>query len=140
MTTSIDTNVIVALWDAEDTLHRAARVALDRAFNEGTLVISGAVYAELLAAPQRTEAFLDRFCDEAGIAVEWEFSERIWRSAGEAFQKYAERRRKQKGAAPRRILADFLIGSHALVSGYKLLTLDERTYQMAFPRLAITGL
>jgi predicted nucleic acid-binding protein len=72
-----------------------------------------------------------------GIAVEWEFSERIWRSAGEGFQKYAERRRKQKGAEPRRILADFLIGAHALVSGYKLLTLDERTYRTAFPRLAI---
>ena len=56
-------NVIVALWDAEDSLHRVARAALDKAFNEGTLVISGAVYAELLAAPGRTEQFLNQFCD-----------------------------------------------------------------------------
>src|SRR5258707_11187881 len=82
MTTAIDTNVIVALWDAEDTLHRVARVALDKAFNEGALVISGAVYAELLAAPGRTEAFVDRFCEETGIGVEWELGERVWRVAG----------------------------------------------------------
>jgi predicted nucleic acid-binding protein len=140
MTTAIDTNVIVALWDAEETLHRAARAALDKALNEGTLLISGAVYAELLAAPRRKEAFVDRFCEEAGIAVEWELSERIWRAAGEAFQSYAERRRKQKGEEARRILADFVIGAHALVRGYKLLTLDDRLYRAAFPRLAIVSL
>jgi len=140
MTTAIDTNVIVALWDAEDTLHRAARAALDKAFNEGTLVISGAVHAELMAAPGRTEPFVDRFCAETGIAVEWEIGERVWRSAGAAFQGYALRRRKQKGAEARRILTDFVIGAHALVNGYKLLTLDAGIYQASFPRLAITSL
>jgi predicted nucleic acid-binding protein len=140
MTTAIDTNVVVALWDAEGTLHRAARAALDKAFNEGTLVISGAVYAELMAAPGRTEAFVDGFCEKTGIVVEWELGERVWRAAGAAFQSYAGRRRKQKGAEPRRILADFLIGAHALVGGYKLLTLDGRTYQASFPRLAIRSL
>jgi predicted nucleic acid-binding protein len=140
MTTAIDTNVIVALWDAEGTLHRAARAALDKAFNEGTLVIAGAVYAELTAAPGRTEAFVDGFCEETGIAVEWELGERVWRAAGAAFQSYAGRRRKQKGAEPRRILADFLIGAHAMVNGYKLLTLDASVYQASFPRLAIRSL
>ncbi len=137
MTTAIDTNVLVALWDAEDTLHRAARAALDKAFNEGTLVISGAVYAELMAAPGRTEAFVDRFCEETGIGVEWEIGERVWRAAGTAFQGYAARRRKQKGAEARRILADFVIAAHALVNGYRLLTLDAGIYQASFPRLGI---
>jgi predicted nucleic acid-binding protein len=140
MTTAIDTNVIVALWDAEDSLHRAARAALDKAFKEGTLVISGAVYAELLAAPGRREAFIDRFCEETGIVVEWEFGEKVWRTAGAAFQDYTARRRKQKGAEARRILADFVIGAHALVNGYKLLTLDAGIYQTSFPRLGIVGL
>jgi predicted nucleic acid-binding protein len=137
MTTAIDTNVLAALWTDEDALNLMAQKALDQARSHGGLVVSGAVYAELLAEPERNEEFVDRFFAEVGIAVEWEFSERIWRSAGEAVQKYAERRRKQKGAEPRRILRDFLIGAHALVSGYKLLTLDERTYRTAFPRLAI---
>jgi predicted nucleic acid-binding protein len=38
---------------------------------------------------------------------------------------------------PRRILADFLIGAHALVKGYTLLTLDEGMYRAAYPRLGI---
>jgi predicted nucleic acid-binding protein len=140
MTTAIDTNVIVALWDAEDSLHRVARAALDKAFNEGALVISGAAYAELMAAPGRSATFVDRFCEETGIAVEWEIGERAWRAAGAAFQGYTARRRKQKGAEARRILADFVIGAHALVSGYKLLTLDARMYQVPFPRLGILEL
>jgi predicted nucleic acid-binding protein len=137
MTTAIDTNVIVALWDADDTLHRPARAALDRAFGQGSLVISGTVYAELLAAPGRTEAFVDAFCEETGIQVEWELGERVWREAGKAFQSYTLQRRKQRGTAPRRILADFLIGAHALVSGHKLLTLDAGIYQASFPKLKI---
>ncbi len=137
MTTAIDTNVIVALWDAEDTLHRVARAALDKAFNEGALVLSGSVYAELLAAPGRTEAFVDRFREETGIGVEWELGERVWREAGRAYQAYAGRRRKRREAGPRRILADFVIGAHALVSRYKLLTLDAGIYQASFPKLGI---
>jgi|SRR5208282_1598209 len=139
MTTAIDTNVLVALWDAGDALHAVSRKALDAALGQGSLVISGVVYAELLAAPGRTEAFLDLFCEETGIGVEWELEERIWRAAGAAFQGYAARRKNQKAEEPRRILADFLIGAHALVQGYTLLTLDERMYRAAFPRLGIVA-
>jgi len=38
---------------------------------------------------------------------------------------------------PRRILADFLIGAHATVNGYKLLTMDAGVYRAGFPRLAV---
>jgi predicted nucleic acid-binding protein len=137
MTTAIDTNVIVALWDAEDSLHRLARAALDKVFNEGPLVITGAVYAELLAAPARTEEFLDRFCEDAQIEVEWDLSATIWKAARAAFQRYAARRRRQSGTASRRILADFVIGAHALVSGYRLLTPDAGLYKASFPKLEI---
>ena len=37
----------------------------------------------------------------------------------------------------RRILADFVIGAHALANGCRLLTLDDRLYRSAFPTLAI---
>ena len=135
MTTAIDTNVLVTLWDVEDTLHGPARQALETAFEQGNLVILGAVYAELLAAPGRTEEFLDEFCQETGIGVEWNVTEEVWRAAGLAFQGYAARRKKQKGTAPRRILADFLIGAHAAVNGYRLLSLDAGLSRAAFPKL-----
>jgi hypothetical protein len=38
-------------------------------------LVSGAVYAELLAEPERNGEFVDRFFAEVGIAVEWEFRE-----------------------------------------------------------------
>jgi len=69
--------------------------------------------------------------------VDWSLNEAIWRTAGLAFQQYVTRRRSQPDSRPRRILADFLIGAHALHHGFRLLTLDDRLYRAAFPRLAI---
>lgn len=140
MTTAIDTNILIAFWDRDDSLNTLAQFALDASLARGRLVIAAPVYAELLAFPLRTEGFLDSFCREAGITVEWEMDESTWRAAGRAFQSYVARRKKQGDAGPRRILADFLIGAHALRSGYRLLTLDDRLYRAAFPRLSIIAI
>ena len=137
MISAIDTNVLVALWDRDDSLNLAAQAALDAAFASGKLVICGAVFAELLAFPRRTESFLSQFLNDTGIAVDWSVDESIWRTAGKSFQKYADRRRKQRAGQPRRILTDFLIGAHAFEKGYSLLTLDEGIYRAAFPKLHI---
>jgi predicted nucleic acid-binding protein len=137
MTTAIDTNILVALWNENDSLNTLARSALDAALGRGSLVIAAPVFAELLAAPSRDEAFLDSFFRETGISVDWNLDEAVWRTAGRTFQLYIARRRKQPGSGPRRILADFLIGAHAVQNGFRLLTLDHRLYQAAFPRLAI---
>jgi len=137
MTTAIDTNILVALWNEDDTLNTLARSALDAALGRGGLVIAAPVFAELLAAPSRNEAFLDSFCKETGISVDWNLDEAVWRAAGKAFQHFVARRRKQRDSGPRRILADFLIGAHALQNGFRLLTLDNHIYSAAFPRLAI---
>jgi len=137
MTTAIDTNIIVALWDKDPTLSLAAQTALETAFNRGGLAVSAPVFAELMAAPGRTETFVNSFLEETGIVVEWELGEAVWRSAGRAFRSYAERRRKQRDSGPRRILADFLIGAHAEKRGYRLLTLDERLYRAAFPSITV---
>ena len=137
MTTAVDTNVVIALWDKDPTLSSAAEKALDTAFNRGTLVTAAPVFAELIAAPGRSEAFVGSFFEDTGIAIDWDLGEAAWRSAGRAFQGYAERRRKQRDAGSRRILADFLIGAHAQTRGYRLLTLDERLYKLAFPTLTI---
>jgi predicted nucleic acid-binding protein len=140
MTTAVDTNVVVALWDKDPTLSLAAQNALEAAFQRGTLVVSAPVVAELMAAPGRTETFVNSFLEETGIVIEWDLGEAVWRSAGRAFRSYAERRRKHRDSGTRRILADFLIGAHADARGYRLLTLDERSYRVAFPALTIQTL
>ena len=133
MTTSVDTNVIIALWDKDSILSLAAQNALETAFNRGTLVAAAPVFAELIAAPGRSEAFVGSFFEQTGIGVDWELPERVWRLAGRGFQGYAERRRKQRDRGARRILAEFIIGAHALANGFRLLTLDEGLYRHPFP-------
>jgi predicted nucleic acid-binding protein len=137
MTTSIDTNIMIALWDRDPAVSAAAQFALDAALQHGGLAISAPVFAELMAAPGRSEAFLTSFFTDTGIAVEWNLQEAVWRTAGRAFQKYAARRKGKRDPGPRRILADFLIGAYAADRGYRLLTLDDRLYRAAFPDLAL---
>jgi hypothetical protein len=137
MTTAIDTNVIVALWDRDPAISHSAQEALDAALGRGSLVLSAPVFAELIAAPGRNETFLNTFCLDTGISVEFDLEEAIWRLAGRAFQAYAFRRRKQRDQGPRRILADFLIGAHASHRGYRLLTLDGHLYKTAFSALTL---
>lgn len=137
MTTAIDTNVVIALWDKDPALSLAAQNALEAAFNRGNLVAAAPVFAELIGAPGRTESFVESFFEETGIAIDWELGEQIWRSAGRAFQAYAQRRRKQRDPGTRRILADFVIGAHAHSNGCRLLTLDDRLCRASFPALVI---
>lgn len=137
MITAVDSNVFVALWDDTHALNTVAHSALETALQRGRITMAAPAYAELMAGPGRTEAFLDGFCRETGILVDWEMEEKIWRNAGAAFQRYAIRRRKQGEPGPRRILTDFLIGAHALHRASQLLTLDNRIYKAAFPQLSV---
>jgi predicted nucleic acid-binding protein len=139
MTTAIDTNVLLALWDKDNSLNTLADSALKNSWISGSLMVSAPVFAELMAFPGRSESFLNSFFSEAGIMVEWNLDEEVWRSAGRAFRAYTARRGGQRERGVRRILADFLIGAHAFQFEYRLLTLDDRLYRAAFPRLSIVS-
>jgi predicted nucleic acid-binding protein len=137
MTISIDANVLAALWKNADPTSAAAAKILGRVHRHETLVVSGPVYSELMAGPLRTEDALDEFFSEAGIAIDWRIGEDVWREAGRAYREYARRRKRSGDKSPRRILADFIIGAHAVVCGHALLTWDEDHYAAAFPQLKI---
>ncbi len=140
MTTAIDTNVIIALWQTESSFNGLAESILDQTAAKGRLVIAAPVFAELMAEPGRDVNLLDRFLLETAIQVDWLLDEKVWRIAGAAFQSYTKRRRRASEVGPRRILADFLIGAHALRFGYRLLTFDNKLYRAAFPELMIVPL
>ena len=78
MITALDTNVLTALWDETDALNIKAFAALESAFGKGSIVICGAVFAELLACPGRSQAFLNEFLAENQIAVDWVLRKEIW--------------------------------------------------------------
>ena len=138
MITAVDTNVFVALLAGAPEEARAARVSLNEARAQGTLVISAPVYAELVAAPGRGAEAVDAFLSRTRVDVDWVLGEGVWRAAARAYRGYAERRRSQAGdPGPRRILADLVIGAHALRFAAALLTLDRGLYRAAFPELEI---
>lgn len=132
---AIDTNIITGLWLEDDPFSFKAQEALEGAHQTHALVIAPVVYAELLATPNKTRVWLDGFLDDVGIQVAWALSETIWLEAGQAFATYAEQRRKEGREQPRRILADFLIATHAKEIG-SLLTADT-WYKTTFPNLKL---
>ena len=136
MRTAIDTNVLSALWSKESVASDIAR-NLGNAKTEGGLVVGAPVYAELLAYPKATESFVNGFLADTGIDVDFEFQQPLWLEAGRRFARYAQRRRKTAHDGQRRLLADFIIGSHALTRADRLMTLDPKRYQRDFPELKL---
>ena len=136
MRTAIDTNIISALWAAEPTAEKIL-VILGRSDRAGGLTIAAPAYAELLAYPGATPEFVDGFLDSTRAVVDFRLDEAIWREAGLRFARYAARRRSSRAGAPRRLLADFIIGAHALLRADRLLTLDVPLYARDFPDLKL---
>ena len=138
MTTAIDSNVLVALWNEDDALNAEAAGALEAVAVRGTMVIAAPVYVELRTVPDRDERAIDFFLSKTGIDVDWRLEEKVWREAAKASHEYGKRRRGERHSKlPRRIAGDFVIGAHAMVREYSLLTLDRRTFRVAFPTLKL---
>jgi predicted nucleic acid-binding protein len=134
--TAIDTNVLSALWSNEPLAANIPR-QLGEAKNQGALLIAPVVYAELLAYPNATESFVDGFLSDTGITVDFDLEGAVWVDAGRRFALYADQRRKSGHGEPKRLLADFLIGAHALLQADRLMSLDAARYRQYFPELKL---
>lgn len=138
MVTAVDTNVLSALLSGGEAESERAGEALSAAADAGTLIACPIVYAELRAAPQGTEQEVAAVLAALRIELDRQLSERVWREAAAAFRAYAERRRTQRGAGrAKRLLADFVVGAHALSAGGRLLTFDQGKYRAAFAELEV---
>lgn len=137
MRTAIDSNVISAIWSGEPSA-RKLLIELGTSAERGGLVICSAVYAELHAYPGISRADIHAFVEKTRIVIDWAIERDIWEKAAERFAIYATRRRQHSGD-PKRVLADFVIGAHALLRADRLVTLDKRGYQQNFSELALVG-
>lgn len=137
MSIALDTNVIIALVAGTDREAHLAAAAIDQAGRRGALHVSPLVYAELFAHPGWSQSEIDDFLGRAAIDVLWRLPRTVWPLAGTAFAQYAQRRRRSPAGQPRRLLANFLIGAHALCEGAALLTSDAAFYRRAFPSLTL---
>ena len=130
----MDTNVFIALFVGDERAAPVAQGALESASEGGSLVVSPVVYAELVAG--RSSEAVGTFLHEKRIEVDWDPGREVWLTAGSRHEEYAHARRRRPGdSGPRRILADFVIGAHALHRTAALLTLDRGVYATAFPDL-----
>jgi len=132
MITAVDTNVMIDLLTDDPVHGKSSRQLMVEAYDEGALVISEIVYAEL--APQfASQSELDSVLRRLGIR-------RIQSGFEVAFlagTKWAEYRRS--GGTRARMVADFLIGAHAQRHADRLLTRDRGFYRSYFADLELLG-
>lgn len=154
MITAIDTNVLLDILTADPDHLAKSRALLESACQEGEVVFGEVVFAELAAffeSPGRLVAFMA----DAGIT----YRPSDWRAlfeAGQAWRLYA----RQRGNVVRcvhcgdlvharcdacgsrvtwrqHIIADFLVGAHAIALTDGLLTRDRGYYRRYFPSLRL---
>lgn len=136
MRTAVDTNVLAHLLGGNERATDAERLLAD-AGAQGAVVLSPVVYAEMLARPSLDEAMFQQFLREVRIVVDYALGPEVWSMAGRRFSAYAVRRRQYGGGEAKRLLADFIIGAHAMFGADRLLTFDGKRYRTDFPEVVL---
>src|ERR1700674_5210278 len=127
MRTAIDTNILSLFWSG-GPLAAAIAVQLSKAHAEGALVVSAPVFVELSAIPTGNAQRVEQLLREMNVTVDFDLGEDVWRLAATSFAAYALRRHASGGGSPKRLLADFVIASHALLKADRLMTRDADRY------------
>ncbi|GAB4256040.1 MAG: type II toxin-antitoxin system VapC family toxin [Thermoleophilia bacterium] len=120
----VDTNVILDVIGADPEFGERSRCVLEETAQTGALVINPVIFAEVGAFVDSIEE-LHELLPESLFrrdAIPWEAAF----LAGRAFHAY-----RCAGGDRRRVLADFMIGAHAAVAGFGLISRD-RGYRQYF--------
>ena len=136
MRTALDTNILSLFWSSDPSA-TALAAQLSNALGEGALVVSAPVFVELSAIPTGNPQRVQELLREMNIAVDFDLGEDVWRLAATSFAAYAIRGRRSGGGSPKRLPADFVIASHALLSADRLMTRDANRYTQDFPKLRL---
>jgi hypothetical protein len=126
----VDSNVVLDILTDDTTWGHWSQTRLAQARDTGILVINPLIYAEVSTGFDQIEDL-----DQALPATDFAREALPWEAgflAGKAFLTY-----RQRGGQRRSPLADFYIGAHAAVRGYRLLTRDTPRYRTYYPNLEL---
>ena len=127
--TLVDSNVLIDVIEILSPWAEWSKSKIAAAADEGPVVINQIIFAETALR------FEDPKAAEAAVFTRLSRDSIPWVAAFRAGQ--AHRRYRALGGRRERTLPDFLIGAHALVKGYRLLTRDPRRYRGYFPDVEI---
>jgi predicted nucleic acid-binding protein len=136
MRTALDTNIVSPIWSGAPAAATIVAQLL-RVRAEGALVVSAPVFVELSAVPGLNVQVVRKALGEMAIAIDFDMGEDVWHLAATSFAAYAIRRRRSGGGSPKRLLADFIIASHALLRADRFMTRDANRYGVDFPQLRL---
>ena len=128
MITAVDTNVLLDLLNFRSPHHAQSREWLRAAYNDGAVLVCDIVYAELVPA-FGDRAALDGSLREVNALVS-PIDTSIAYEAGMRWMRY-----RRAGGPRTRIMADFLVGAHALTAADWFLTRDRGFYASYFAEL-----
>ena len=130
MITAVDTSVLLDVFFDEPAFRPPSLAALRACLAAGPVVACDIVWAEVRAVFGDDEAAARAL---AGFPVTYSAID-----AGAASRAGAAWGAYRRGGGPRdRVVADYLIGAHALEQADRLLTRDRGFHRSAFPSLAI---
>ena len=100
-------------------------------------MICAPVFVELSAVPGMNVQTARKALADMAIAIDFDIEEDVWILAAQTFAAYSIRRRRSGGGSHKRLLADFVIASHAMLKADRLMTRDISRYATDFPNLRL---
>jgi predicted nucleic acid-binding protein len=130
MTIAVDSSVVVDVLTADPDFVQASEAALSEALSVGDVVICDAVVAEVQTMLDTRETAMDTL-NALGIRY------LATNEAAAVRAGHMQRRYRDNGGRRERVVADFLIGAHALMQCTALVTRDAGFFREYFKGLKV---